>query len=119
MITSETARQLALSLPEAIEQDHFGMPSFRVRGKIFMTLQPALGRAMVKLSLVDQSVFVLAKFYWPVPGGWGKQGATYVDLKKVGKRMLQDSVTQVWLGVAPKRLVAANPALGHPHLLPG
>lgn len=114
MVTPETARQLALSLPEVAEQDHFGMPSFRVKGKIFMTLQPDLGRAMVKLSLIDQSVFVLSKFYWPVPGGWGRKGATYVDLKKVGKRMFQDSVTQAWLRVAPKRLVAANPTLGDP-----
>ena len=30
--------QLALALPEAIEQDHHGRPSFRVGGKIFATL---------------------------------------------------------------------------------
>lgn len=113
MVTPEAVRQIALSLPEVVEQDHFGMPSFRVKGKIFMTLQPGLNRAMVKLSLVDQSVFVLSKIYWPVPGGWGKQGATYVDLKKVGKRMFQDSVTQAWVRVAPRRLLAANPTIGH------
>jgi len=32
------ARSLALSLPEATEQDHHGMPSFRVRGKIYATV---------------------------------------------------------------------------------
>src|SRR5690349_7953723 len=31
-------RKLALALPEAVEQDHFGRPSFRVRGRIFATL---------------------------------------------------------------------------------
>ena len=37
-MTSEDARALALALPDAVEQDHHGRPSFRVRGKIFATL---------------------------------------------------------------------------------
>ena len=37
-MTSEEARRLALALPEAVEQDHHGRPSFRVGGKIFATL---------------------------------------------------------------------------------
>src|ERR1700674_3786752 len=31
-------RKLALALPETVEQDHFGNPSFRLRGKIFATV---------------------------------------------------------------------------------
>ena len=34
----DEARTLALSLPEAVELDHHGRPSFRVGGKIFATL---------------------------------------------------------------------------------
>jgi hypothetical protein len=37
-VTVDEARQLALALPEAVEQDHHGRPSFRVAGKIFATL---------------------------------------------------------------------------------
>ena len=37
-LTSAGARKLALALPEAVEQDHHGRPSFRVNGKIFATL---------------------------------------------------------------------------------
>jgi len=37
-VLPEEARALALSLPEAVEQDHHGRPSFRVDGKIFATL---------------------------------------------------------------------------------
>ena len=40
MITQSDVRARALALPEAEEQDHFGKPSFRVRGKIFATLPP-------------------------------------------------------------------------------
>jgi predicted DNA-binding protein (MmcQ/YjbR family) len=38
--TLEQARRFALSLPEATEEPHFDMSSFRVRGKIFATVPP-------------------------------------------------------------------------------
>jgi YjbR len=38
MLSSQEARRLALSLPEAVEQDHHGRPSFRIAGRIFATL---------------------------------------------------------------------------------
>lgn len=37
-LTPEAARELALALPDAVEEDHHGKPSFRVGGKIFATL---------------------------------------------------------------------------------
>lgn len=48
MVTDTLARQLALALPEAVEQDHHGFPSFRVAGRIFATLpSPDRLRAML------------------------------------------------------------------------
>lgn len=38
MVTTAEARQLALGLPETVEQDHHGRPSFRVMKRIFATL---------------------------------------------------------------------------------
>jgi hypothetical protein len=38
MITTDEARQLALALPDAVERDHHGRPSFRVVRRIFATL---------------------------------------------------------------------------------
>ena len=38
VLTAAQARAIALALPEAVEQDHHGRPSFRVAGKIFATL---------------------------------------------------------------------------------
>ena len=38
MVTMAEARRLALSLPEATEEDHHGIPSFRVGGKVFATV---------------------------------------------------------------------------------
>jgi hypothetical protein len=38
MPSVDQARRLALALPEAMEKDHHGRPSFRVGGRIFATL---------------------------------------------------------------------------------
>jgi hypothetical protein len=38
VLTLDLARALALALPEATEQEHHEMPSFRVRGRIFATV---------------------------------------------------------------------------------
>jgi hypothetical protein len=37
LVSLDEARRLALRLPEAVEQDHHGRPSFRVGGKILAT----------------------------------------------------------------------------------
>lgn len=92
MVSIETFRQLALSFPGAIELPHFELTSFRVKKKIFATWHQKDNRAMLKLPLVDQSVFCSYDntIFFPVPGSWGTNGATFVDLKKVKKNIFKD-----------------------------
>jgi hypothetical protein len=94
MVTIETARQMALLLSGTIEQDHFGMPSFRVNNRIFSTLWIKDNRMMVKLSPIDQSVFnsIAPLVFYPVPNKWGLGGATFVELDKVLPEMLADAL---------------------------
>ena len=107
MISLASARQLALSLPEAEEKSHFEKPDFRIRNKVFAVLHVDKQVMVVKLSLVDQSVFCSydATAIYPVPGGWGRQGWTMINLKKVRKAMLIDALTTAWKTVAPVTLV--------------
>ena len=106
MVTIAAMRALALALPETEEKIHFDKPSFRVRNKIFATIHEKDNRAMVKLSPVIQSVFcsINKAVIYPVPGGWGKGGATFFELKKVEGAILKDALTQGWLAIAPKKL---------------
>ena len=106
MITIQTFRTLALSFPEVIELPHFDLASFRVNKKIFATLSEKDQRAMLKLSLIDQSVFCAfdPAIIYPVHGGWGKKGATYFELQKMKKDMMKDALTIAYRGVAPKAL---------------
>jgi predicted DNA-binding protein (MmcQ/YjbR family) len=106
MVTLEEVRKFALSFPETDEHPHFDKKAFRVKGKIFSTLDEKNKRVMVKLQLPDQSVFCLfdPTVIYPVPGGWGIKGATYIELKKVKKSMLKDAITMAYCSVAPYKL---------------
>ena len=108
MVSIRTFRQLALSFPESKELPHFDKASFRVRGKIFATMQEKEKNAVIKLSLIDQSVFCSVDkiSISPVPGGWGRQGWTRIELKNMNKALLKDALTIAWCNVAPKKLVS-------------
>lgn len=105
MVTIGQARKMALALPEAEEKPHFDLTSFRVRNKIFATIHADKNYMMVKLSVIDQSVFCSynKEVIFPVPGGWGKKGATFINLKKVRKAMLLDALTTAWKITAPSK----------------
>jgi hypothetical protein len=106
MVSIEAVRQLALSFPQTDEYPHFDRKAFRVKKKIFATLDEKRKRVMVKLSATDQSVFCSYdnSVIYPVPGGWGRNGATYIELAKVKKSMFKDALTTAFCTVAPPKL---------------
>lgn len=106
MISLKNFRELALSFAEVTEQPHFEKASFRVKKKIFVTLDEAKNIACVKFSETDQSVYCLIDetLIWPVPNKWGKQGWTLIDLRKIKKELLKDALTSAYCSVAPKAL---------------
>ena len=87
-MTADQFRRLALSLPEATESAHMGHPDFRVKGKIFATLDyPEPGWGMVKLTPEQQAELVQAEpdVFEPCAGAWGARGCTNVRLRAVKK----------------------------------
>lgn len=106
MVSIETVRKLALSFPETDEHPHFERRAFRVKKKIFATLSEKDMTVSLKLTLHDQSVFCAFDnaVIYPVPGGWGRMGFTFVNLKKVKKVMFRDALTVAYCSVAPLKL---------------
>ncbi len=102
MVHIETFRQLALSFPDAVELPHFELTSFRTKKKIFATYHQKTNRAMLKLPLVDQSVFCTYdnSIFFPVPGFWGRNGSTFVELEKVKKQVFKDALTTAYYNVS-------------------
>jgi hypothetical protein len=103
--TLRRARQLALALPEATEQDHHGMASFRVRGKIFATVPDATHlRVMVDeieiRAAVAQNPNACQEFHW------GKRlAAVVVDLPRADPEVVEELLTDAWILKAPQKLV--------------
>jgi hypothetical protein len=105
MVSREQARSLALALPEAVEQDHHGRPSFRVANKIFATLRDEdhmnvmLDEGGIRTAIHgDPNAF---EEVW-----WGKKlAAVRVDLRRVEAETLRELVEEAWEMRAPKRLL--------------
>lgn len=108
MVTLEEVRKLVLSFPETDEHPHFERKAFRVKKKIFATLSEKDMNVSLKLRPEDQSVFCAfdKEVIYPVPGGWGRMGFTFVNLKKVRKTMFKDALTVAYCTTAPPALAA-------------
>lgn len=108
MVTIAAASALALAYEATEEAPHFENTAFKVKGKIFMTLNPQRLHVTVRLSLPDQSMF--AEYYpgvvYPVPNAWGKQGWTHVDLRQVAEELLSAIIRISYCMTAPKKLAA-------------
>jgi hypothetical protein len=107
MLTRDDVRRIALSMPEAYEEPHFDIPSFRVARKIFCTIHVKEPRIMLKLDAEDQHNLSDGEVIMPVPGSWGRHGSTYVYFEKLDAERLPGLMQMAWANVAPKRLLKA------------
>jgi hypothetical protein len=105
MVSREQARQLALALPEAAEQDHHGRPSFRVANRIFATqrdddhMNVMLDEGGI-LTAVHRDLETFEEVWW------GKRlAAVRVDLRRVEAEALATLLEEAWEARAPKRLL--------------
>lgn len=96
MITDAAARELALALPDTVEQDHHGFPSFRVSGRIFATMpSPDRLRAML-----DEHGIRAAAVNWPDSCRefyWGKRLACVeINLLIADETLVNDLLADAW-----------------------
>jgi hypothetical protein len=96
MLTVEQARLLALDLPDAVEQDHHGRPSFRVGGKIFATLWDEEQMNV----MLDEGGVMTAVHAEPETCAevwWGKRlPAVRVDLRRADAELLAGLLADAW-----------------------
>ncbi len=105
-MTPAQFKKLALAIDGAEEHSHMGHPDFRLpgKGRIFATVQPDKGLAMVVLSrelqaeLIEKhpETFVLL-------GGWSKNGSTGIRLATAKTSLVKDLLREAYRVVAAKR----------------
>ncbi|MEV0280685.1 MmcQ/YjbR family DNA-binding protein [Streptomyces sp. NPDC050610] len=115
MPTAEDVRAIALSLPETQEKLAWGLPTFRVGGKIFASLADDDASVGVKCPKEERAELIAAepqKFFLR-PGhddnyDWLRVRLTAVEDAGELRAILADS----WRQVAPRKIADAHPGLG-------
>src|ERR1700693_180779 len=95
-MTAAQVRKLALALPETVEQEHWGNPSFRVRGRIFATV-PDAGHGKVMIDPLDVDGVVREDPESCSGLLWGKEvRGVRVALRNVAPGMVQKLLEMAW-----------------------
>lgn len=111
MTTVAEFRTWALALPETSESPHFDLLSFRVKKKIFATLNAPHQRATLRFTPELQDVFsaISQGSIFPVPNKWGTHGWTHLNLATIEPALCQDALKNAWWETAPPRLRDQHP----------
>ena len=116
----DDVRRIALALPEATEEGLHGLPSWRVRGKLFVWDRPlrksdlrALGDAAPDGAILGARVEHLGvrealiaddpEVFFTIPHFEGYP-AVLVLIKRIALDVLEEVIVEAWLARAPKRL---------------
>ncbi len=106
-VSAAAVRRLALAFPEATEQQHHDMTSFRIRGKIFATMPPEGGRLHVFLPEPYVASYcaefpVAVEELW-----WGKKlSGCRILLPHADRALVRELLAESWRRKAPKSLLA-------------
>ncbi|RDI68880.1 MmcQ/YjbR family DNA-binding protein [Nocardia pseudobrasiliensis] len=105
--TAEDVRTFALSLPETSEQFQWGMPTFRVAGKLFLTLPEEESSMAVRCPIAERDELVLAEpdKFWiaahEAGNAWVRVRLAALDDREELETIVRDS----WQQAAPRNLV--------------
>ena len=98
-------------MPEAVEIETWGHPTFRVREKIFATLASDGSSAGAKTTKLEQIALVSSEpDTFGVPDYVGRYGWVSINLERVDPDHARELVEEAWRQTAPKRLVRAYDA---------
>jgi hypothetical protein len=114
MPDAEDVRRIALSLPDTTEKTAWGMPTFRVAGKMFATLPEEETSLAVRCPKEERDELVLAEpgKFWiadhEAQFAWVRARLAALEDEEELRDVLADS----WRQAAPQRLLEAHPDLG-------
>ncbi|AKH86131.1 hypothetical protein AA958_32305 [Streptomyces sp. CNQ-509] len=112
-LTAEDVRKTALALPQTAEKLAWGMPTFRVKGKMFLTLPEDETSFAVRCPKVERDELALAEpeKFWvadhEAPFAWVRVRIAALE----DRDELQIIVADSWRQAAPPRLLAEHPEL--------
>ncbi|QFR01502.1 MmcQ/YjbR family DNA-binding protein [Streptomyces phaeolivaceus] len=116
MPDAEDVRRVALSLPDTTEKVAWSMPTFRVAGKMFVTLPEDETSMAVRCPKVERDELVLAEpeKFWIADH---EAGFAWVRVRLSAledEPELADILADSWRQAAPTQLLDNHPELGLP-----
>jgi hypothetical protein len=108
LVTYETVRQIALSLPGTEEGTSYGTPACKVQGKLFARLHQDRESVVIGVDFAEREILMSAapeKFY--ITDHYLNYPWMLVRLSAVRPDEIRDLLVQSWRRAAPSRLVAA------------
>ncbi|MFB7274627.1 MmcQ/YjbR family DNA-binding protein [Streptomyces sp. NPDC056244] len=112
-IDADDVRRIALALPETVEKEAWSMPTFRVAGKMFITVPDDQTSFAVRCPRHERTELIAAepeKFWVPpheASSAWVRvRLGALEDLEE-----LRDILVDSWQQAAPDRLLEAYPDL--------
>lgn len=116
MPDAEDVRRIALSLPDTTEKIAWGMPTFRVAGKMFATLPEDETSMAVRCPKEERDELVLAEpeKFW-IAGHEAQFAWVRVRLAALeDETELRDVLADSWRQAAPPGLLDHHPGVGLP-----
>ncbi|MEU0395739.1 MmcQ/YjbR family DNA-binding protein [Streptomyces sp. NPDC006208] len=116
MIDAEDIRRIALSFPETVEKEAWNMPTFRVAGKMYVTIPDDQTSFAVRCPKHERSELIAAEpqKFWVPPH---EASSAWVRVRLIALEdlvELRDILVDSWRQAAPDRLTDE-----HPDLRPG
>jgi hypothetical protein len=111
--SADGVRAFALALPEAVEEETWSVPTFRVRKRIFAIMAGDGRTVSVKATREEQALMLASD---PETFSYadyvGRFGWVTVRLETVEPPVLKAILTGAWMQTAPKRVVKAYESVG-------
>ena len=110
-MTAADFRRIALSFDGAEQGSHMGAVDFRVGGHIFATLaasKDGFGNLMLTPEIQSEFVADAPDVFVPIPGGWGRHGATHIRLSKANRDLLTGALRTAWKVRVEKNAAASS-----------
>ena len=111
MVTAADFRRIALSLAGTSEAPHFDRAAFRV-ARIYATLAADGLTANLKFAPDEQEFkcMLAPEAFSPLPGSWGRQGATVAKLSALSEADLSAALEIAWRHAQPVKPKRRRPA---------
>ncbi|MFD0674903.1 MmcQ/YjbR family DNA-binding protein [Cohnella sp. GCM10027633] len=106
MISIAEIRKYAMNLPESMEVEHWGKPSFRMKNKIFAVLQEDGVTLTLKTSAEEREIYTqLDPRIFRVPETFSNLNYMHVNTELINPEEARLLLLKAWKSVAPKKLI--------------